>query len=63
MDKVTMKIDRKVYKDLQKVKIDIDAKSLSSAIEYLLNSERLALELQAKKWKLNNTTSTKYSAN
>ena len=63
MDKVTMKIDRKVYKDLQKVKIDIDAKSLSSAIEYLLNSERLALELQAKKWKLNNTTSTEYSAN
>jgi len=40
MDKVTMKIDRKVYKDLQKVKLDGDFKSLSDAIKHLLKGKR-----------------------
>ena len=45
MDKVTMKIDRKVYKDLQKVKINEDCKSLSDTIKYLMDEVR-SLESQ-----------------
>ena len=41
MDKVTMKIDRKVYKKLQIVKIDNDFKSLSNAIDYLVRVDEL----------------------
>ena len=47
MDKVTMKIDRKVYKDLQKVKLDGDFKSLSDTIKFLMG-QVMFLESQLK---------------
>ena len=40
MNKVTMKIERSVYKELQKFKIDNDCKTLSEAIEKLLKDKR-----------------------
>lgn len=39
MDKVTMKIDRDVYKKLQEFKLTTDSKSLSDAIKILLRDK------------------------
>lgn len=36
MDKVTMKIERDVYKELQRIKLENDCKSLSDAIKLLI---------------------------
>lgn len=38
MDKVTMKINRDVYKKLQEAKLNTDSKSLSDTIELLLKA-------------------------
>ena len=38
--KVTMKIDRDVYKKLQSIKIDNDLKTLSVAIDYLISKSK-----------------------
>jgi len=39
MDKVTMKIERDIYKELQMFKLENDCKSLSDAIKLLLAKE------------------------
>jgi|LGVE01.1.fsa_nt_gb predicted CopG family antitoxin len=38
MDKVTMKIFKDVYKELQKIKIDTESKSLSDTILLLIKA-------------------------
>jgi len=38
-DKVTVKIDRSVYKKLQQIKLDTDAKSVSDVVKNLINKE------------------------
>jgi len=39
MDKITMKIFRDVYKELQQYKLDNDLKSLSDAVKKLLKDK------------------------
>ena len=38
-DKVTTRIDRAVYKQLQQLKLDLDIKTINGVIEYLVKKE------------------------